>query len=1017
MSTKTLRKRVALVAVSAMGFGLMSVVPANAGAAAATDLGLFIGSATGTTTVLTVPVGSEARTSLFGDLDTAALPATDDIVVTPTVTGPSNSGAAAGVPAYGVFGIVTTGAADPFVTTAAANKATLSVAAGALTITGGTGDVALTTAAVKIGEFAFTPDKAGLYVVTLSVNDKTDNSRTLYVNATTAAVNPSGTASLAASWNAGAYRVGVGAPDDTDISNSYLDPTVTVTALTGSAIATTLPIRAMVTQSPDSDLPVGTVLGGTNNSQAAPNVVTNIATLDNDQANNATLLLETGDATNDLIQTAGTYSFLFFEDGNADGIYTSGERWVTTSVVLGGAPTAYAFARNPSSIVQPGTVVTVDTTFTDALGRATVLNATDTVTLTAGTSITLSSATIQDGQAVTTSGKYNGVYRITATVATTATSGAKSTSAEGSVGTGLTLVAGSFSITVGAAESATSLAYVAETTNAVAAATQVELTPAGTATGAITVDVADTSVFFNATSTTASEYIRVTITPTGSKLNTTRMSASGVQLYRALADKSSAFGVTITAPVAGDSYTVTLEAGATDLVYTVTYAAITPSWTILPGTSLTQKIGSTSSFVAILQDQWSRPQASKAVTFTVTGRNATTASLTTDAAGRVSFDVKDTYVGTDLTSDAITLSYVYLDSTATATVAAGNTAAIAYTATGIVVGSIAMTSSTVADRTIDQAERVAGSPDSTAIVTYTAVVKLATGATAGAGVVVNFTGGADDKFVLGLATGVTGSTGTATVQVYRQKTGYANISATANAITGVAVPVKWVNTTAAARTVSVSVEPTSIVSEATATVKAIVTDRWGNPVYNVPVTFSEVGAGRLSTSAAVNTNASGIAQVDFTSAKNEVGTNEITAEISGGQSADLAGFVTTGGVVTPVTGVTAGVSEASTKVTVTKDTSTSTADALLALATALGTRDQASAAVDAAAEATDAANAATDAANAAAEAADAATAAAQDAADAVAALSTQVSEMVAALKKQITSLTNLVIKIQKKVRA
>jgi trimeric autotransporter adhesin len=77
----------------------------------------------------------------------------------------------------------------------------------------------------------------------------------------------------------------------------------------------------------------------------------------------------------------------------------------------------------------------------------------------------------------------------------------------------------------------------------------------------------------------------------------------------------------------------------------------------------------------------------------------------------------------------------------------------------------------------------------------------------------------------------------------------------------------------------------------------------------------------------------------------------------------------------------------------------------------------ASAAADAAAEATDAANAATDAANAAAEAADAATAAAQDAADAVAALSTSVTAMVADLRKQITSLTNLVIKIQKKVKA
>jgi len=74
-------------------------------------------------------------------------------------------------------------------------------------------------------------------------------------------------------------------------------------------------------------------------------------------------------------------------------------------------------------------------------------------------------------------------------------------------------------------------------------------------------------------------------------------------------------------------------------------------------------------------------------------------------------------------------------------------------------------------------------------------------------------------------------------------------------------------------------------------------------------------------------------------------------------------------------------------------------------------------AVDAANEATDAANAATDAANAAAEAADAATAAAQDAQAAVAALASQVADLVAGLKAQITALTNLVIKIQKKVKA
>jgi hypothetical protein len=105
--------------------------------------------------------------------------------------------------------------------------------------------------------------------------------------------------------------------------------------------------------------------------------------------------------------------------------------------------------------------------------------------------------------------------------------------------------------------------------------------------------------------------------------------------------------------------------------------------------------------------------------------------------------------------------------------------------------------------------------------------------------------------------------------------------------------------------------------------------------------------------------------------------------------------------------------------TLTVSTGTATGATITATATVAddAATAAASAAGDAAAEATDAANAATDAANAAAEAADAATAAAQDAADAVAALSASVSAMVSDLKKQITSLTNLVIKIQKKVKA
>jgi len=104
-------------------------------------------------------------------------------------------------------------------------------------------------------------------------------------------------------------------------------------------------------------------------------------------------------------------------------------------------------------------------------------------------------------------------------------------------------------------------------------------------------------------------------------------------------------------------------------------------------------------------------------------------------------------------------------------------------------------------------------------------------------------------------------------------------------------------------------------------------------------------------------------------------------------------------------------------ITATGSTGLAAAGRVAVSATASVVNASVDAATDAANEATDAANAATDAALAAADAADAATAAAQDASDAVAALSAEVSKLVASLKAQITSLTNLVIKIQKKVKA
>jgi len=105
-------------------------------------------------------------------------------------------------------------------------------------------------------------------------------------------------------------------------------------------------------------------------------------------------------------------------------------------------------------------------------------------------------------------------------------------------------------------------------------------------------------------------------------------------------------------------------------------------------------------------------------------------------------------------------------------------------------------------------------------------------------------------------------------------------------------------------------------------------------------------------------------------------------------------------------------------ITATEGTDTdSTTKVAIAPATATVVNPGAEAASAAAEAAEAAANDATDAAITAGEAAEAASALAQEAVDAVAELSASVTKLISALKAQITTLTNLVIKIQKKVKA
>jgi hypothetical protein len=716
-----------------------------------------------------------------------------------------------------------------------------------------------------------------------------------------------------------------------------------------------------------------------------------------------------GSTNGGIVTAAGAYTITAWQDADADNVVDASEQSANVSFTRGAVAALVTTTLNGSFVPSTGGTLEGIFYINDSLGRASVL-ASDALTV---TSSDTTSVTITGGEIANRIGATNG-YRYSVAVAAGATAGTVTITVDIDGSTTTTTDKTTTTFVIGTAVDATELFYNGAV--GIKTGTSVKLNSAS-ATDSMTVDVANTTIYFTAKVATADagKYLTVT-TAAGVSTASSAISRSGVSYVKTNADGTITFPVTFTGPVADDSYTLTVEAGTTDLVYTVTYAAVTPTMTLSPvanGGTVKAKYGDTLNMVATLTDQWLRPMASKTVTITIpsTNRNPQTVNKTTDAAGKVTYTLTDAYAATDKLSDVVTFTYSYL-ATAAATAATNlqRSATVTYTATGPVVGSIAVTSA-LTDVTIDQAEEVSGSPVSSTVV-YTATVKDANGVAAGSGILVTFTAGANDIFLDGVATGVTGTDGTATVTVYRQKTGFAAVAAAAGGKSGSALPVKWVNTAAHARNIAIAASPASLVSAATSTITATVTDRWGNGVSGIAVTFAELGAGRLGGTSAT-TNSAGVAAVDFTSNAGETGTNTVSATMAGGQSANLAGFVGTAAVA----GVTAGNATISATVTITKDTSTSTADALLALATALGTRDQASATVDAAAEATDAANAATDAANAAAEAADAATAAAQDASDAVAALSAQVSEAIAGLKKQLVSLTNLVIKIQKKVKA
>jgi trimeric autotransporter adhesin len=538
--------------------------------------------------------------------------------------------------------------------------------------------------------------------------------------------------------------------------------------------------------------------------------------------------------------------------------------------------------------------------------------------------------------------------------------------------------------------------------------------------------------------TWSGNFATASVSPATTTTTTSNTDADG-NIDLTITNSAPLAGAVATVTITGYGYTAGTSRGpvAGSTIVTLTWAApVATTITVIdPVPSVRVKTGTTNVLTVSVRDQFGSLMAGQALqpSLSSTSSNysaATTyAAITTGAAGTATFSLTDAKAVT-ATSDAVsfasvsnsaatpgsfTLSYVAtLPAVATMTGFYNNdwntAASTLIPSTGIYGATGTATLLTIANnRDISKALNTFadGVDDDMVRVRFNAVTSTGAAATGAAVTITAPTGGHvlnASNLPAASRTVAVPSSGDVEFLILATVPGALTWTITSGTVsTSVSL---WVATPAAAagRTVAITGATTATAYGDGVPMTVTVKDRYGNAVTGVNLTLSATGAAAFAggaTTQSFTTDATGTYTFMAKSfvAAGGAGTYKVSAG-NATDSASPAGY--SAGVEVDST-LAAGVSSATATVTFAAGEDPAAANA--------------QAATDAAAEATDAANAATDAANAAAEAADAATAAAQDAADAVAALSTQVSEMVNALKKQITALTNLVIKIQKKVRA
>jgi trimeric autotransporter adhesin len=1080
MSTKTLRKRIALVAVSALGFGVISTAPSSAIESAAgvvTSIALTASSSTpGLNTATTIsPKVTHGVLATAGDLITVK-----GVVLTkPTgSTGTIVTTAGTAIVAVAVAGATGAKSGVTYATTGASTSLFVNIATVAnqgtnmvdsdspslTSLAGGEG-----TTGTPFGSFTFAGDTAGSYTLRVwndatanGINDAGEVYQDIVIAVTAATLTDfANAAATTACTNGGSGglivsavgvtkvgisgRVGVGAsfaPNFTVTNNFKADGTACTASTNTNAQSANLAYS--VTNPAGTAVAVTTASAGTTASTeqyvtgATETLVSGVSSATSTKG--STVYFATA--------TAGTYSITVYHDANRDDLVSAGEAATSATIVVvaDGLPsiTFTKFGQSDATTSAAsafGQLVKVSLRNGTA---ATTLAANETLTLTGpaltvfdmisvmGTSLAMTDtgASNSTTQALTAA-NFNGAGDAYVNIGNTTAAGGTFTITATVTGGTASGANGSFSITVLDATTYARFSTVGAVTNAKALlgvygadlatgdAAKDWFVKAGVST-AVSVGMVYGANQAKSFQGLVTDTLGLITGVAGAKYN---VHSSGL-LTGAVTASATALGVTIPAttvalPTGTTVATLAIDKNTAGTITIKTqtaaplYSYSDPTNT-LPSYSLRAAVASSNTVSVLVTDQFGNVMPNVTVSGVIAGRNSTTVipALFTNASGMVSYTLADVYTGTLALVDTVTFTPGGVTAAASSFVVNYATYLPTATITMTTPDSAAATASGITGVNTTDINAADGANLTTAAISV--VLKDANGATQPAGIPVVFTvtGNTGAGITSTKVTVYTTSAGAAATTVYSTLNGNATITATSGAITASGV----VYFKQADAVSGVQAEARTITAKATGNVvTATVTDRYGNPIKGINVVASRVGTGTFNGTSSLTGVTDKAGSVDFVLTN---GTADVTVGFETatfGQSAATKGYLDAG--VTALTATVAGtISLAAVGVGASSDAAGVNSVTVKAVADT-ATIDQAAAATDAAAEATDAANAATDAANAAAEAADAATAAAQDAADAVAALSTQVSEMVNALKKQITALTNLVIKIQKKVRA